>query len=599
MKKCSNGIVVLVFGILFWNGCTKDPSLGNENYITEKRTSLFQDTSYVEFHHIINILSEQSDSMITFQTRYGYPSVYGTFKKKNETIKITTIPLVKYNKITGIFRIYITHEDSIRIHFYSKENIDSAMNTSLNSKNFHLYNGAIQGYVFSAAKRGEIIDNKYIQWLEVNQNRLEERVGFYCIEDWDCIEAYRSPTSGIIYSDPGHTNQIGWSLNASGNGLNGFYHCFLISYECYYDWSQHGFIFSSGNGWNHYPWITNSSSGGTGNGNNNPKIKRWEEQVLIDAKDCLQQAGINGARAMKALQDATKNSCGESYNDLLARTYQNLLDQGKSCTDSAALAEEVKNTVDKTETVFFDDEVMEFFEENELIDPCSGEKISDMLKNEACANQKTLDMEALEEKLDGFDYIINNISNPRINCLWKKLMNSNNNVICEQISYYEGKTELNLKIFSQDLNGQNAITWFDDRDGQPYISFDEGISTKCDIEIIKTMIHESVHAGILNIVKGTHAAGWGINDVPELKNYYDNYSLWHHEYMAGAYFEELVSALKQYFGNEYTDLVYEAIMWKGLHNTTAYRALPQSKRNQIENIWDQFNNSTTCKKSCL
>ncbi|MBK6566626.1 MAG: hypothetical protein IPG18_15885 [Saprospiraceae bacterium] len=82
MKKCSIGLMVLMFGLLFWNGCTKDPSLGNENYITEKRTSLFQDTSYVEFHHIINILSEQSDSMITFQTRYGYPSVYGTFKKK-------------------------------------------------------------------------------------------------------------------------------------------------------------------------------------------------------------------------------------------------------------------------------------------------------------------------------------------------------------------------------------------------------------------------------------------------------------------------------------------------------------------------------------
>ncbi|MBK6566627.1 MAG: hypothetical protein IPG18_15890 [Saprospiraceae bacterium] len=107
--------------------------------------------------------------------------------------------MVKYNKITGIFRIYITHEDSIRIHFYSKENIDSAMNTSLNSKNFHLYNGAIQSYVFSAAKRGETIDNKYIQWLEVNQNRLEERVGFYCIEDWDCIEAYRSNIRDYLF----------------------------------------------------------------------------------------------------------------------------------------------------------------------------------------------------------------------------------------------------------------------------------------------------------------------------------------------------------------------------------------------------------------
>lgn len=232
-------------------------------------------------------------------------------------------------------------------------------------------------------------------------------------------------------------------------------------------------------------------------------------------------------------------------------------------------------------------------------DPCTGAQkdIDDALL--ALCQQNKLSGRALINKLNGVDYIINNISNNRINCLWKKLMNSNNNVICEQISYYEGKTKLNLKIFSQNLNGQNAVTWFDDRDGHPYISFDESLSTKCDVEIIKTMIHESVHAGILNIVRGTHAAGWGLNDIPDLKYYYNNFSNFHHEYMAGVYFNKLVSALKQYFGNEYTDLEYEAIMWNGLHNTTTYKAMSPEKRAQIEAIWDKFKNSTTCKKSCL
>ncbi|MBK8621716.1 MAG: hypothetical protein IPN79_08120 [Saprospiraceae bacterium] len=347
MKNVKFLLMLMFVSLLIGNGCRKDESLEFENYVIEKRTSHFLDTSFFEFHHIINILSEQSDSMIAFQTRYGFPSVYGTFKKKNETIKITTIPLVKYNKITGVFRIYITHEDSVRIHFFSKENIDSAMTTSLNSKNFHLYNGAIQGYVFSAAKRGETIDNKYIQWLEGNQNRLEERVGFYCIEDWDCIEAFRDSNTGNIYSDREFTDYIGPGTNASGNGLYGFFHCFLISYECYYDWSQHGYISTSGNNWNHYPWVTNSTSGGAGNGNNNPKIKPWEEQVILDAKDCLQDAGINGAIVKAGLEEVAKNSCGNSYNDLLAETYINLIEQNKDCTDGEAWKEEMENTINK------------------------------------------------------------------------------------------------------------------------------------------------------------------------------------------------------------------------------------------------------------
>lgn len=508
MKNVKFLLMLMFVSLLIGNGCRKDESLEFENYVIEKRTSHFLDTSYFEFHHIINILSEQSDSMIAFQTKYGFPSVYGTFKKKNETIKITTIPLVKYNKITGVFRIYITHEDSVRIHFFSKENIDSAMTTSLNSKNFHLYNGAIQGYVFSAAKRGETIDNKYIQWLEGNQNRLEERVGFYCIEDWDCIEAFRDSNTGNIYSDREFTDYIGPGINASGNGLYGFFHCFLISYECYYDWSQHGYISSSGNNWNHYPWVTNSSSGGTGYGNNNPKIKPWEEQVLIDAKDCLLQAGIAGARAMAALQNATDNSCGESYNDLLARTYLNLMDKGKSCTDVAALAEEVENTIAKTETVFFDDQVLEFFEENELIDPCSGEKISDMLKNEACANQETLTMEGLEEALEGVDYIEIPVGfESECPCFYKILNNlkngNNDNWLCKIVKDIESSASYTqkFKIHSGEeiKNTMNASLSV----GTILIpeSFCNGNAPISDLEITAKFIHELLHGYISVLLK--------------------------------------------------------------------------------------------------
>jgi hypothetical protein len=204
--------------------------------------------------------------------------------------------------------------------------------------------------------------------------------------------------------------------------------------------------------------------------------------------------------------------------------------------------------------------------------------------------------------LEKTDYLDNRISNPRLNCLWERLMKNNNKVLCEQISYFEGPTKLNLSVWSTNFTGafqSNAVTDLD-QNGQVAIQFNQNnLKDKCDIEIIKTMIHETVHAGILNVVLGTHINGWGIDNIPGLRNYYDNYSDFHHEYMAGVYFENLVQGLRNYFGNEYSDEIYRAITWSGLHNTKAYKQLSEIERAKIELIWKNFEQGTTCKKSCL
>ncbi|MBK8081468.1 MAG: hypothetical protein IPK25_15040 [Saprospiraceae bacterium] len=62
----------------------------------------------------------ENDSIATFQENFGYPAIKGSFQKKDEDSKITTIPMVKNNKITGIFKVYITLGESIRIHFFLK-----------------------------------------------------------------------------------------------------------------------------------------------------------------------------------------------------------------------------------------------------------------------------------------------------------------------------------------------------------------------------------------------------------------------------------------------------------------------------------------------
>ena len=341
-----NYFLPFIFTALYlgFSGCSKDSTLLEADSTLQNRTAgIFQDTTGLEFDHIINILSEQSDSMISFQTNYGYPSLDGTFTKRNESIKITTIPLVKRNKITGIFRIYITHEDSVNIHFFPIEMIDSLLTTYLASHDYHLLNGAIQSYVFSTSSRNETIDNKYIQWLQNNQNRLEERVGFFCIEDWDCYGDPNSLVDLIVIRN-------GYPVNLprpNGNNMFGFIHCWLLEFECFYDYGDSNPIPRFGNNWNHYPWTNTSSTGGAGTGNNDPKVKPWQVQVVLDAKDCLQDAGINGAIVKAGLEDAAKNSCGKSYDDLLAETYINLFEQNKDCTDGEAWMEEMKNTINK------------------------------------------------------------------------------------------------------------------------------------------------------------------------------------------------------------------------------------------------------------
>lgn len=244
-----------------------------------------------------------------------------------------------------------------------------------------------------------------------------------------------------------------------------------------------------------------------------------------------------------------------------------------------------------------------------LVSPCHNGRSMNIdwnyIENELCKTKK-YDLNGLKDYVDEIlektDYLDNRISNRRLNCLWERLMKNNNNVLCEQISYFTGPTKLNLSIWSRNFTGtfqSNAVTDID-QNGQVAIQFNENnLKDKCDIEIIKTMIHETVHAGILNVVLGTHINGWGIDNIEGLRHYYNSYTDFHHEYMAGVYFENLVEGLKNYFGNEYSDEIYRAITWSGLHHTSAYKQLSEIEKAKIESIWKNFEKGTTCKKSCF
>ena len=424
-----------------------------------------------------------------------------------------------------------------------------------------MYSGAIKSYCFSSRLRNQTYPQEFDFWLELNKNRVEERWVYHCIYTWFCPLSFDH-----IWTS---NTTIRTVIRPIDNLVDD---CDIVNMECFSDWNQRWFSLTGGGSlnWNFFPWVNNSSGGGTANGNNNPNIKSWEEQVLIDAKDCFQQAGINGARAMKALKDATDNSCGESYNDLLARTYLNIMDQGKSCTDSAALAAEVNNTVDKTKTVFFDDEVMEFFEENELIDPCSGEKISDMLKNEACANKKTLTMEALQAKLDAMDIIIEDasfVNCAALKCIYNHLKDSGSKMFCNNIYRfnYSDLIDLTIKVGTTFSNAEGSVSMSNNGTGVVMTFASYNCNWEDHIQLAETILHESIHAKFRfdNANNGTTEIQYRENFLKYVNEKYDiPYS--EHQLMIKKYMEKLSKELWELNGKKFDPSYYMAWVWDGL-----------------------------------
>jgi hypothetical protein len=155
-----------------------------------------------------------SDTFINnFIQQFGKPDYLHAFQKRNIDLKITTIPIIKSNNLTGVLKIYHTDEDSIRVNFFSLENINAAIEAELDTKDFQLYKGAVQSLIIVKLLMKQPVDSKYITWLSENLHRATERVRWHCIELWD-----------FIYT----SHMTGWS------GKSDFYNkCASHSYKLY------------------------------------------------------------------------------------------------------------------------------------------------------------------------------------------------------------------------------------------------------------------------------------------------------------------------------------------------------------------------------
>lgn len=246
-------------------------------------SQFFQDTSGWELNYLFNLMKDMpKDDLFLFLNSYGIPIWDKGFQKNSSEIRITTVPFVRCDSISGVARIYVTNEDSVKIYFFSKRDIDLSLNSDLTTSEYHAFRGAVQSYILCSIRMGLNADSKYFDWLLSNQYRVVERLKYYCLESWEC-GGYISSTTGWRYLDKNNFIPE-WSGNENQNG------CELLFRECWVDWTPRNFPNS---------WIINGNNGqGTGfsNGNTTSENQTIKNAKLLFLNNWLLENGLNSGK---------------------------------------------------------------------------------------------------------------------------------------------------------------------------------------------------------------------------------------------------------------------------------------------------------------
>lgn len=213
----------------------------------------------------------------------------------------------------------------------------------------------------------------------------------------------------------------------------------------------------------------------------------------------------------------------------------------------------------------------------------------------------------IDESLDGMDIIRLYNLDARTKCIYAKIMQSDNQIICTQLKRFEksnnGKLNLQFSIADKDGNknySKRAVTNFKnwvtyhqiDIQFNPYF-----LEESCDLFITKTFFYEIIHANIYAMYVSKEM-GLNIETYyPGIKEYFYKYKYdADHEYMGDKMIGDIVQFLKEIYGSQYTDEEYEALAWVGLEDTDAYKnKYTPAKRSKREQILDNL--ETKCKEN--
>jgi len=220
--------------------------------------------------------------------------------------------------------------------------------------------------------------------------------------------------------------------------------------------------------------------------------------------------------------------------------------------------------------------------ESEIYDPCTGKGTEDIISDafDVMADKGGCSMENFKEALDGADWILLDnsfLSNEKINCVWENIIMSNNDLMCTTLDNFFGPTKLNLNIYVQNLTGLNGYTTILPS-GNLSISIDiDFINKACPIELLKTILHEAIHAKLYNecwpegvsyndYVKG-FAACAKANYLIDIEGLPENQQ---HIVMTKWFVEQIGIAIYDYFGGNGGFEDYEYLAWQGLSQYPEY-----------------------------
>ena len=150
-------------------------------------------------------------------------------------------------------------------------------------------------------------------------------------------------------------------------------------------------------------------------------------------------------------------------------------------------------------------------------------------------------------------------------CIFEKFKTNLPNV-CALLSNFISTDNRNAVFHIQDVGDRNATTDPPNSESSNYnISLNpEYLNIACEIEIVKTMIHESIHVEIWRIIRN--------ETIEHIQTFYPRLYFhqqnsgndWQHFYMAEIQHSVIVNSLKAIYFSQFTNREFELLAWSGL-----------------------------------
>lgn len=257
------------------------------------------------------------------------------------------------------------------------------------------------------------------------------------------------------------------------------------------------------------------------------------------------------------------------------------IDERKCLLENDQLLEEVTSLLDGTK---------------EIRDVCGASTPDEIIQNVLsgiCSGNASI--ESFYNTLESeYDYVILHEdfkNNPKMYCIYTNLFDNSGNLFCNTVGNFLDTDRFDLVLYVGSDPSTCARTYSDYPPGKISIIFDNScIIERTEIQMVKTFLHEAIHAELYRIIK--EIGGYdnlSPDNYPEIWEAYRTYKGWQHEYMAQEYVSQLAAALSIYDGASFAIDYYEALAWEGLDAdpTTGHPISevwddkPQSEKNSI------------------